>query len=177
MKKSIITLLLLSLALLTDGQVIQPEQISYPKFNLGFGLGIDYGGIGARATILATDKIEFFGAVGYNLLTVGFNAGVEYRILPKSIFCPYVGAMYGYNGVIRVNGMDDYNKSYYGPSFSGGLEIWLKKRPAFFNVELILPIRSQAYHDAITSLKNNPSIVFQSQPLPFSISLGYHIIL
>jgi hypothetical protein len=177
MKKSIIILLLFSLALILNAQENIPEQPVYPKFNLGFGFGIDYGGIGTRVTVLVTEKIEFFGAVGYNLLTVGFNAGAEYRLMTKSILCPYLGAMYGYNGVIKVTGMEEYNKCYYGPSFSAGLELWLRRRPSFFNLELILPVRSQAYHEAITSLKNNPSIVFESEPLPIAISLGFHIVL
>jgi hypothetical protein len=177
MKKSIIILMFFSRVLITNAQEIIPEQPVYPKFNLGFGVGIDYGGIGTRVTLLATDKIEFFGAVGYNLLSAGFNVGAEYRLITKSLFCPYIGAMYGYNGVIKVTGIEEYNKIYYGPSFSAGLEFWLKKRPSFFNLELILPLRSQAYHDAINNLKNNPNIVFESEPLPIAISLGFHFVL
>jgi hypothetical protein len=177
MKKSIIILILAVMALTTHGQGPAPENAVFPKFNIGLGGGIDYGGFGGRATILVTDKIEFFGAVGYNLLSVGFNAGAEYRFIPASRVCPYLGAMYGYNAVIKVEGLDDYNKVYYGPSFSAGLEIWSKKRPTFLNLEIILPLRSQEYHDAITSLKNNPSVVFTAEPIPVAFSVGFHFVL
>jgi hypothetical protein len=177
MKKLLILLILAIQILSLHGQGPAPENIVYPKYNIGLGAGIDYGGFGARATILVTEKIEFFGAIGYNLLGAGFNVGAEYRLIPKSRLCPYLGAMYGYNAVIKVEGLDDYNKIYYGPSFSAGLEIWSKKRPTFFNLELILPLRSQDYHDAITSLKNNPSVTFTSEPIPVAISLGFHFVL
>jgi len=177
MKKFIFILILVLNALLLHSQEIVPEKTVYPKFNLGFGGGIDYGGFGGRVTILAAEKLEFFGAIGYNLLSAGFNVGAEYRLIPKSRLCPYLGAMYGYNGVIIISGMDEFNKTYYGPSFSAGLEIWSKRRPTFLNLELILPIRSQAYHDAITSLKNNPNVVFNAEPLPIAFSLGFHFVL
>jgi hypothetical protein len=177
MKKSFFVLLLSAFVLLLNGQGPTPENPVFPKFNIGLGAGIDYGGFGGRATILVAEKLEFFGAIGYNLLTAGFNVGTGYRLIPKSILCPYLGAMYGYNGVIKVEGLDEYNKVYYGPSFSAGLEIWSKRRPTFINLELILPLRSQAYHDAITSLKNNPGIVFTSEPIPIAFSIGFHFIL
>jgi hypothetical protein len=177
MKKSIIILILAAMALTTHGQGPAPENPVFPKYNIGLGAGIDYGGFGGRATILVAEKLEFFGALGYNLLSAGFNIGAEYRLMPKSRLCPFLGAMYGYNAVIKVEGLDEYNKVYYGPSFGAGLEIWSKKRPTFINLELILPLRSQAYHDAITSLKNNPSVVFTSEPIPIAFSIGFHFIL
>jgi hypothetical protein len=177
MKKALIILFLASYSLLLHSQEIAPAKTVYPKFNIGLGAGIDYGGFGGRVTMLATEKLEFFGAIGYNLLSAGFNIGSEYRLIPKSRLCPYIGAMYGYNAVIIVTGMDEYNKIYYGPSFSAGLEIWSKRRPTFLNLEFIVPIRSQEYHDAITSLKNNPSVVFQAEPIPVAFSLGFHFVL
>jgi hypothetical protein len=124
-----------------------------------------------------TEGIEFFGGIGYNLLGAGLNVGAAYRLIPKSRLCPYLGAMYGYNAVIKVDGMEEYNKIYYGPSFSAGLEIWSKKRPSFLNIEFILPLRSQEYHDAITSLKNNPNVIFTVEPIPIAFSIGYHFVL
>lgn len=36
------------------------------KANIGFGMGIDYGGFGSRVAYLPIDNIGLFAAVGYN---------------------------------------------------------------------------------------------------------------
>ena len=147
---------------------------TFPRYNIGLGGGIDYGGFGGRFTILTSERLEFFGALGYNLLGLGLNAGIDYRLAPKSRICPYFGAMYGYNAVIKITGAEMYNQTYYGPSWNLGLEFWSKRNTNFFNLELLVPMRSSEYHDDIKSLKNNPSITFSSEPLPIAISIGYH---
>jgi hypothetical protein len=150
------------------------EEPIFPRCNIGLGGGIDYGGFGGRISILTSQKLEFFGAIGYNLLGIGLNGGVDWRILPQSRICPYFGAMYGYNAVIKVKGAEMYNKTYYGPSWNLGLEFWSRRNKSFFNFELIVPIRSSEYHKDIKDLKNNQNITFSNVPLPFGISIGYH---
>jgi hypothetical protein len=147
---------------------------SFPRYNVGVGAGMDYGGFGGRFTILTCKRLEFFGALGYNLLELGLNAGAAYRILPQSRICPYFGAMYGYNAVIKVTGADMYNQTYYGPTWNIGLEFWPKGSPGFLNLELLVPIRSSEYTNDLKSLKSNPNITFKNEPVPIGISIGYH---
>jgi hypothetical protein len=150
---------------------------SYPKVNLGLGGGIDYGGFGGRLTILTSPRFEFFGALGYNTLNTGFNAGADFRILPESSVCPYFGMMYGYNSIIKVDYEEQYNHTYFGPSWNIGIELWTRSSPGFFNIELILPLRSAEFRADIRNLKNNPDIVIKGEVLPLSFAIGYHFLL
>jgi hypothetical protein len=44
-------------------------------------------------------------------------------------------------------------------------------------VSLIVPFRSQAFHDDWDSIKQNSSISIESDPLPVAFSIGYHFAL
>jgi hypothetical protein len=175
MKKFTTLLILITFTILNvhsqDPELSKPV---FPRYNVGFGLGLDYGGFGSRLTVLVSERLEFFGALGYNLLGPGINAGVDLRLLPKSIICPYFGVMYGYNAFVKIKGAEMYNQTYYGPSWNLGFEFWSRRNPNFFNLELLVPIRSTEYHDDIKSLKNNSSINLTSVPPPIAISIGYH---
>jgi hypothetical protein len=176
-KLTLILLFIITVLELHSQDEIAPADTFTPGRNIGLGGGIDYGGFGGRLTFVPSERVEFFGALGYNLLGVGLNAGVDFRLQPRSRICPYLGVMYGYNAVIKIKGAEMYNQTYYGPSFNFGLEFWSAKRPNFFNLELIVPIRSTEYHSDIRNLKNNPLIVFSSEPIPIAISIGYHFAL
>jgi hypothetical protein len=144
------------------------------KFNLGLGIGLDYGGIGGRITFTPIKQLGIFAGVGYPLVDFGYNLGVQGRFIPDGRVCPTFGVMYGYNGVIKVQGASQYDKIYYGTSISGGIELHFGGRANFMNIELVVPFRSKAFHDDWDSIKNNPGIDIQSEPLPVAISIGYH---
>jgi hypothetical protein len=147
---------------------------SESKFNIGLGIGLDYGGIGGRITFTPIKQVGIFAGVGYPLVDFGYNVGAQGRFLPDGRVCPTFAVMYGYNGVIKVQGASQYDKIYYGVSISGGIELHFGGRANFMNIELVVPFRSQAFHDDWDSLKNNSSIDIQSEPLPVAISIGYH---
>ena len=58
-------------------EYMESREPIFPRYNIGLGGGIDYGGFGCRLTILPSERIEFFGALGYNLLEYGLNAGLD----------------------------------------------------------------------------------------------------
>lgn len=154
--------------------VFSQQENNASSVNLGIGLGIDYGGLfGARLTVLPTENVALFGSFGYNLIGIGFNAGGTFRISPTKNVCPTVGLMYGYNAVIKIVGAEEYNKTYYGPTISLGLE-FKPQRKGYWNIELLLPFRSKAYKDDLDDLKNDPAIELKSEPLPVGFSVGYH---
>lgn len=146
------------------------EATSFSKVNIGLGMGLDYGGVGGRLSFVPEKHIALYGAVGYNIIGLGYNVGATIKIIPDKRFCPTIGAMYGYNAVLVVTGaFDDIRKTYYGPSFSLGFEFKSKNRPNnFWNIELLIPVRSQEFKDDIDGL------ILKAEPSPVMISVGYH---
>jgi hypothetical protein len=142
------------------------------SFNLGIGLGQGYGGIGFRLTAFPVKQFGLFGGVGYNFHKAGWNLGGVVRLGDKRVK-PTLLAMYGYNAVIVIQGADQYNKTYNGPSFGGGIELHKKHGNDFWNFELIIPVRSQEFKDDLKALQNNAAIEVPDL-LPFTIGVGYH---
>jgi hypothetical protein len=84
----------------------------------GVGIGIDYGGlIGVRASFYPVSYMAIFAAGGWEVIGIGWNAGVLGRLLPadgKHGYRPYLKVMYGVNGVTKVSGKAGYDKMFYG---------------------------------------------------------------
>lgn len=152
---------------------IKPEKTEsgYSRSNFGLGAGLDYGGLGFKMNLLLVKPVAVTGSAGYNFDKLVFAGGFNFRLKPESRVCPTLQAFYGYNAVIKNKGFDS-GKTYYGPSFGIGLEFHGKKKIGnFFNLELLVPVRSQSFKDAIDELKEDgqdPTV------LPIAISLGYH---
>jgi hypothetical protein len=96
------------------------------------------------------------------------------RLLPGKRVLPALMAMYGYNGVIVVQGAENYNNTYYGPTFGGAVEIHNSNGQNFFTIELLAPFRSREFYDHVNDLKNNPDIEITG-PWPVAFSFGYHM--
>jgi hypothetical protein len=156
-----------------DGPFMPAEY--YHQLNLGLGFGIDYGGIGARLNYVPERHFVVFVGAGYNFVKAGYNVGASYRFNPTNRWCFYYTLMYGYNAAVKVENASHYDKVYYGPSTGAGLELRLNKdKGNYFNFELLVPIRSQEYEDDFEDIKNNPNIQIYAEPLPVTISVGYH---
>jgi hypothetical protein len=144
------------------------------KADVGFGIGVDYGGFGGRVTYLPAPKFGLFAGLGYNLAGAGFNAGGILRFSPEKRVVPTLTAMYGYNAVLVITGAIEVSKIYYGPSFGGGIQIKSKRNSRnFFNIELLLPIRPDEFESDQNFYKSLGVEI--SEPLPVSFSLAYHI--
>lgn len=144
-------------------------------FNLGLGVGIDYGGIGVKFNYRAFKHISAFGGIGLNTLEPAFNVGITGRFFVDEPFVPYVIAMYGYNGLIKVPDNFRYNFSYYGPSAGIGVEAHLKSRNYFFTFEVLYPYRPTFETDADIVL-NDPRVVNNKwvYKSPVLASIGFH---
>jgi hypothetical protein len=174
MKKFI--LIFYSLILCQNLKAQNPPNEYDDSFNLGIGAGIDYGGLGFKLSALPEKHVVLFAGVGYNFVGAGYNGGISYRFMPSKKTCLYYTLMVGYNAAFRIQGATSYNKIFYGPSTGLGIELHSRKIPAnFFNIELLVPIRSNEYHRYLNELKNNPMIDLRSEPWPVTISLGMHI--
>ena len=153
------------------------KQSSFSNVNIGFGIGIDYGGIGCRATLLQSKMIGLFAYGGSNTQKGNIGGGIVLRLAPKDrLFCPFIAGIYGYNAVIKTKGSNKcYNKSYYGYSISYGFEIHFKKlRKNYLCFELLIPFRNQKFKNDLEYLRNRSSIKIESEDWPIVGSFGYH---
>lgn len=176
MKKVLILVVLVFVCSTAKAQYVEnyePEPI-VTIAKLGVGYGIDYGWLGARLTITPVTKLGAFIAVGYNGIKIGVNGGVTYKLYPDKKVNPVVGLMYGNNAVIVVEGAAHYDKAYFGASVSGGIELNMKKSGNYWSFEIIYPFRSSEYENDWDVIKNDPNIEIISDPLPITISIGYH---
>ena len=178
MKKYFLCSLLLSVAFVTHSQISNtpPPELEKPKSNIGLGIGLDYGGIGAKITGALSQNLGLFGGFGYNLAGIGFNGGLVVNLSPKTKVQPVLLGMYGYNAVILLKSGTAVVKrdTYYGPSFGFGLQFHGRNENGnFFNIELLFPVRNSDYEDDIHALKSQSNISLKEPP-PVAISLGYH---
>jgi hypothetical protein len=153
------------------------EEDSDTNLYLGIGVGLDYGGVGGRLTFIPGNdektSVGIFVATGFALNGVGFNAGLNVRIGEQRLV-PTISAMYGYNGIIKVIGAPQYDKTYYGPSIAFGFENKTRNSDDnHIHVELVIPFRSAAFQNDIKALQNTSGIEI-NDPSPVLISIGYH---
>jgi hypothetical protein len=144
----------------------------------GAGLGLDYGGlVGARASFYPFKYMAIFASVGWEIVGIGWNAGVLGRFIPadgKHGARPYLKVMYGVNGATKIEGKSGYDKMYYGITVGAGLEARFgKKKKSGLNIDINVPIRSADFWDTINEIKDNPNITMNSEPWPVTISIGY----
>jgi hypothetical protein len=141
-------------------------------FNLGVGVGLDYGGVGIKIPMISfTPWAQLFGGLGYNGAGAGFNSGVLIRSSPQRQISTYATAMYGYNAVLiteSVGGGQRTERTYYGPSFGCGIEFRNKPEGNFFTFGLLFPIRSEKFNDASRLVKS------VRRPGEVMLSVGYH---
>ena len=147
------------------------------KTTLGIGLGLPYGGIGFNVGNNISKGLNLFGGIGYQLAGVGYNFGLI-KSFPTNVQTEfYLAGMYGTNAVIVVDGASEFDKLYTGASFGLGVKInSVKTEGNFWNLGLLVPIRSQEFKDDEEALRNNPDIILQDI-LPFTIVVGYNFTL
>jgi hypothetical protein len=149
------------------------NSIAEDKFFLGLGAGLDYGGIGIRASYAATKNINAFGGVGYNLVDPAYNAGVMYKFMPHKKISPTVLAMYGYNAAIKITDRRDLSNTYYGFTVGAGCHIKNRSLKNNWALEILLPFRNSAftkdYNYWESSLKNKIT--------PITVTIGYNFVL
>lgn len=171
-----VIILLLALVL---GTVIQTkaQHLASEKNSsaAGIGIGLPYGGIGARISYNPFEQTALFLGMGYNFAGVGINGGLQY-ILPSSKQTEvYFTAMYGANASIVIEGWGEFSKNYYGPSLGLGVRInSLRNEGSFWDVGIIVPIRSSSFNDDFDDLENSSFFSDLSRPWPVLITVGYN---
>jgi hypothetical protein len=154
--------------------------------DIGTGLGLDYGGIiGIKAAFMPVPWVSLFGAGGFYLIGPGWQAGAAVNILPKTtkyVYRPVFKFMFGTNSAIRftvINGSGDIEKIYIGPTIGLGNEFRFgSTKKHGFDVDLNIPIRSQAFKDDIKYIEDllaRPDVSGELPSVsPVALSFGYH---
>ncbi|MCL2326875.1 MAG: hypothetical protein FWC39_00020 [Bacteroidetes bacterium] len=154
------------------------QENTHQKAYLGVGTGFDYGGFGLKVEILPIKHVGVFGGLGYNLLSLGWNLGGTFKILPDSKVSPNLMLMYGYNGVFK--GTDKYSEKYnmtsYGLTTGVNLDIKLGNKGHKLSCGLFLPFRSGKFQDNYDAAKNDPNMKVSDLP-PVAFSIGFNFAL
>jgi len=146
----------------------------------GLGLGQDYGGIGVNLTIYPQKNIGIFGSVGYVLAGAGFNFGLKLRIIPNHEFkkvSPYAIGMYGYNATVKIMEKSEFDKIFYGPSAGGGIDLRFRRNKGYLSFGITIPFRDPEVDEYMDKLEKEQNADFGSGLAPFTISVGYKIII
>lgn len=154
------------------------ESAPFRGFFLGVGVGQDVGGLpGARATYWVAPYLSGFVGGGWAFVGGGWNAGVELRVPSKGRTQPYFTGMYGYNGVIRIKGLDQLNGIYLGPTIGGGIMVKQYQNHNYWRISLNVPFRSQEMLNDWEAIKARPDVRIESALLPITIGVGFHFTL
>ena len=144
---------------------------------LGPGFGLDYGGLGAKFEFLPIERFGVFAGGGYNLLSLGWNIGGTFKILPDKRVSPNLMLMYGYNAVLVVIGGNSYFKQYemtsYGVTVGANVDIKVGEKNKI-SVGLFVPFRSKKFTENYNKAKNDPNVSNLSPLLPIQISVGFN---
>lgn len=153
------------------------ERMGYGNWSFGFGLGVDYGGLGANIVAYPSNYIGTFIGLGVIPTGLGVNGGVKFgRPNTSHKVSPYLLVMYGYNAVIKVINASNLNRVFYGPTIGFGLDIKGNVlHPNHWSLGVGVPIRDGEVDGYITNLKNVYGVVMKRELLPITLSLGYRI--
>lgn len=149
------------------------------KADIGFGFGLDYGGIfGMKLSLNPIHHLTVFASGGYLPAGIGWNLGAACNLYSnngeKSIQ-PYIKAMYGVNASSYVKGIPEYIKLFYGATIGIGSRFRFGKLKMHgINVDFNYAIDTQEYYDLLDKLKEDDRITYYYKPLPITFSIGYH---
>lgn len=145
---------------------------------VGIGSGLDAGGIiGARMTYWITPNLSGFIGGGWALVDPGYNGGLEVRFNSRSRTSFFLTGMYGYNGVIKVQGKETLNGIYFGPTAGMGLILRHRYLLNYWRFSFNIPFRSEEMMNDISALKQRTNVEMKQDLLPFTIGIGFHLAL
>lgn len=151
------------------------EDDSFRGMFLGVGMGQDVGGIiGAKATYWVAPYLAGFIGGGWAVVNGGWNAGVEVRVPTRGRAQPLATAMYGYNGVIHIRGLERLDEIYYGPTIGAGILLKQRYTNNYWRFSLNVPFRPQEMYDDWEAIKQRPNVEVLTEPIPFTFGIGFH---
>lgn len=148
---------------------------SYLRTFIGLGGGLPYGGFGMKLTQQLTQELDVFGGVGYNLVGVGYNVGLQVKIPSERRAQFFFNGMYGYNAVIKIKNLESSEKSYYGPSFGAGLKLKSRKlNGSYWDFALVVPVRNKEFKEDQDFYAKSSLVENFTKAFPVLLSVGYN---
>ncbi len=147
---------------------------------LGFGWGLDYGGIGANYTAFVSKNVGIFAGGGFAYADFGYNFGLKLRMIPRregSKLNPFVLGMWGVNQAFTSD-TTYLSKVYTG--FTVGIGTDFKAKPqskGYWSVALLVPFMSEDEKYYADWLDKNFRGRYQTWLHNVAFSIGYHYIL
>ncbi len=178
MTKTLVKILLVLISLFAGTTIkAQDNHLSSMKgeSSLGIGNGLPYGVLGIRFGTNLVDNLCLFGGLGYQIYGVGYNMGLLKDFESNSLTQFYLTGMYGTNVAIKVKGLSEYDNVYTGATLGMGIKINSRKTEGnFWDIGLLVPIRSSSFKNDINQIKNDPRVVEFNDASPVLITLGYN---
>ena len=146
------------------------------KWYLGIGTGFDYGGFGGKIEYLPIKNVGVFAGMGYNLLSLGWNVGGTFKILPDKKVSPNVMLMYGYNAVFVGADWyaDRYEMTSYGVTAGMNLDIKVGRKDNKISVGLFVPFRSSEFKDNYQEAKDDSNLSITGSLFPIGFGVGFN---
>lgn len=160
-------------------QFVRPPAVTRHTVDLGFGIGIDYGGLlGIQLGYAPIKYLTLFASGGYYILGFGWQVGAKGLVLPKTtknIFRPLFKVMYGTHAIIIVDGASEYDKIYTGFTAGIGVELRFgKKKQNGFDLDFNFPMKTADYWEDWNAVKNDPRLEIIQEPGAVTFSIGFH---
>jgi hypothetical protein len=162
-----------------DDQFKKPPTEVVHHLDLGFGLGMDYGGLlGVQIGVAPIKHLTLFAAGGYYILGLGWNVGAKFLFIGKTdehSVRPFLKGMYGTNSVNAGFSNDEYNKIYNGFTLGAGVEFrfGVEKKNGL-DIDLNVPLRTPEYWEDYSTIVNDPNEDVLQGPMPVAFSIGFH---
>lgn len=173
--RQILISLFLFLCILSSAQ----EQVKEfkPQVHLGFGLGLDYGGLpGGSLMYSPVRQLGFFSGIGNGFVGVSYCAGIKLKgsFGNNQGVVPFVSGMYGTNAVVRIVDPRPLSRIFSGVTIGGGLEIHLRPTSGnHFSCTVLFPIRKPAVGEYLDFLETRYGMIYTSKLRPVLLSIGY----
>lgn len=177
--KSTFFIILYIFSLKITAQETKTSSVVFDKVNIGFGAGMEYGGlIGANLGWYVHKNISIFGAYGILFPGGGYNVGSKIRWRKEtqsSKISPYAICMYGTNSYIKIESGTKSSTAYSGLSLGGGVDFGPKNK-GYFSLSIIYPFRPEKFDEDLYLLKIR-GYKQTNDIYPVSFSVGYKFVI
>lgn len=136
------------------------------RVSIGFGFGLDYGGIGMKLSLFPTKPIGGFIGFGDNTRGFAFNVGADWKFNYMKRTSGFLACMYGYNAVTDIDG----GETYYGLSGEIGARMRVGKKNNYLSLGLIIPITQDS---EVKELKKKYGDDLDYSPVLFSLGFNF----